>query len=408
MINKQELIISRSLILSPNPECTWASEMVLNPAIIKDPTDGRLHMLFRATGPCPSLRQPNKPLPYPIFLGYAYSSDEGHSWTPDWSKPALAPLVAYSPQSLQIQDGRGQPTTNYANGCIEDPRLFFLNENGVTNCYMTVACRLFPPGPYWENDVPTQCRPDWDDEMIQAHGRAASENVTVNVLYQVNLHKLSTGNYDEAFRYVTHLNDPEKGENRDVIIFPRLQQIKGKAQYLCLHRPWEMKQYIQTEQYLPPSIMLCATDDLFKIAEEEKSQTLLATPIFDWESGRIGASANVVEVETGLWLLSYHGKKDHETGYTQSFMILKDNMDALPSIVHRCPERILVPEEDWEMPGRFTSPVIFITGMILVDQGQTLLVSYGAADEKVGVARLDLKALLNLVRRYDAQGQKML
>ncbi|WP_235548880.1 hypothetical protein [Paenibacillus sp. Soil522] len=35
----------------PVPDCEWASKMVLNPAIVKDPASDRLHMLFRATGP---------------------------------------------------------------------------------------------------------------------------------------------------------------------------------------------------------------------------------------------------------------------------------------------------------------------------------------------------------------------
>ena len=55
------------------------------------------------------------------------------------------------------------------------------------------------------------------------------------------------------------------------------------------------------------------------------------------------------------------------------------------------------------MPNKFKTPCIFITGMIR--QGNSLLISYGAADERAGVARLDYRALVAHVRRFDAQGR---
>ncbi len=51
----------------------------------------------------------------------------------------------------------GKEVVNYANGCIEDPRLFEFEED----IYLSAACRAFPPGPYWEYDDPLQCMPDW-------------------------------------------------------------------------------------------------------------------------------------------------------------------------------------------------------------------------------------------------------
>ena len=168
-----------------------------------------------------------------------------------------------------------------------------------------------------------------------------------------------------------------------------------------------MGQYLPAEVQAPPSIMMCCAPDLYSLRNADVQQEILAKPIFDWEVGRIGASGNVIEVGPGEWLLSYHGKQNQAVGYTQSFMLLADVPNALPQIRHRCPERLLVPEADWEQPGRFESPVIFITGMAVVDNGETLLLSYGAADEKVGVARLDMRILLARLRKYDARGQHL-
>ena len=135
---------SAAPVLSPHPECPWASKMVLNPAILADPDDPRtIHMLFRATGPWPQGRRPGRPDPFPIFLGYAVSRDEGRSWQADFSKPALAPALADAPDALWVEDEQGGRMPNYANGCIEDPRLFSF-EGSI---HLSVACRLFRPGP---------------------------------------------------------------------------------------------------------------------------------------------------------------------------------------------------------------------------------------------------------------------
>jgi hypothetical protein len=94
-----------SPVLKPHPGIEWADTMVLNPAIIADPDPNypeRLHMLFRATGPWPCAQQPGKPLPYPIFLGYARSEDNGLTWDADFSHPALAPALATKAEDMYI------------------------------------------------------------------------------------------------------------------------------------------------------------------------------------------------------------------------------------------------------------------------------------------------------------------
>ena len=103
------------------------------------------------------------------------------------------------------------------------------------------------------------------------------------------------------------------------------------------------------------------------------------------------------------WLLCYHGKENSEAGYGQSLMILEQPPDSLPVVKHRCSTPLLVPEEDWEMPGNLSVPVIFVTGMIPL--GDQLLLSYGAADERIGIALMDFAHLVEYVRRFDADGR---
>ena len=383
-------------MLEPQKDSAWADEMVLNPGIIQDPDSGRIHMLFRATGPWPQKQIPGRPLPYPIFLGYAYSEDAGRNWKADFFRPALAPSLNYEIKDIYIQNADGETVVNHANGCIEDPRLFFLE--GA--CYLIAACRLMPPGPYWLHDEPAQCAPTWIKTAENPFGLAAADNVTVNVLFRVDLPRLGKKDYGKAFTYICHLTDPQLGEDRDVVLFPEKLVIDGRRQYVCLHRPFHPGGYPGVSADLPPSMFICAADRLQSLWNETKTQTVLAAPMFLWERNRLGASTPPLRVSEKEWLLCYHGKQDAKVGYTQSFMILEEQAQGFPCIIHRCSERVMFAQEPWEMPNKFETPCVFITGLIRM--GNELLVSYGAADERAGVARIQFQPLLDFVRTFDA------
>ena len=125
---------------------------------------------------------------------------------------------------------------------------------------------------------------------------------------------------------------------------------------------------------------------------------LFYTPSLDWQGNRVGASAQLVDMGDGEWLMSFHGKKDDATGYTQSFMILKESENDFPVITHLCPERMITAEADFEQPRKFGIPCVFFTGMIKLDD--RLLISYGAADEFAAIMELDYNNLVNKVKEY--------
>jgi predicted GH43/DUF377 family glycosyl hydrolase len=392
---------SKEPVLEPKPGCVWADEMVLNPAMIQDPAGKRIHMLFRASGPWPHMQRPGQPLPYPIFLGYACSDDGGHTWNPDFSRPALAPKLAMEIEDLFIETRDGHTVVNHSNGCIEDPRLFYLDGQ----LHLTVACRMFPPGPYWTGTALDCCVPAWAKQDQHSLGKAATSNVTVSVLYRVDLEKLAAGDYEQAFDYITHITDPERGDDRDAFLFPEKVLVGGRKRYLSLHRPWDPTLYEQGRGVKQPSIFLAAADDVRDLATDSAEQHLLATPLFDWEVSRIGASWPPVKIGDGEWLVPYHGKcEPGNVGYTQSFMILQESEKGFPVIKHRCSERLMYPTQNWELEGKFPTPCLFTCAGVQV--GQELIMSYGAADTKAGIARVDFEQLIEHVRKFNARGER--
>lgn len=389
-------------VLSPQPGVPWADTMLLNPAVIDEPGSKRLHMLFRATGPWPQARRAGRPMPFPIFLGYATSDDEGKTWQADFSRPALAPALAdASPSTIRIRDRAGRDVVNHANGCIEDPRLFRLDGK----LYCTTACRMFAPGPYWEHDEPMQCAPDWARAGEHDLGRAASENLTVTVLWEVDLEALKARAYERAFVYVTHLSDPARGDNRDVFLLPRKLRIDGREQYACLHRPFQPGSFGAAFAALPPAIFLAVADRIEDLPTDLATHRLIARSLFTWEGNRVGASWVPLDLGGGEWLLPYHAKQDAIVGYTQSFMIMKEGADGWPVVTHRCPDRLLYARKRWELEGRFKTPCVFTCGGIV--RGDDLLMTYGAADNFAGVVWVGYRELLAHVRRYDAQGRRL-
>ncbi|MCR4694666.1 MAG: hypothetical protein K5773_05045 [Pseudobutyrivibrio sp.] len=398
-MNKPLITYSSAPVLEPREGCDWADTMVLNPALIQT-DDGKIHMLFRSTGPWPQKNLKGISDPYPIFLGYAVSTDGGEHFCPDFTRPALSPNLSYQQDGMYIFDLNGNKVLNWTNGCIEDPRIFQIQGEN----YLTVACRLFPPGPYWEGDKRRDNLPDWATDENNPIGQIAVRNDTVTVLLKLDVEMLSQGKYDQAFKYVCPLTDGNVSDNRDVFFFPRKMKIDGKMQYVMLHRPEDPRKF-GVEDLDKPSIMIAAAERLEDFATGKASNKLFAKGEFDWEEERVGASFPPIDLGHGMWLVSYHGKQLPDYGYTQSFMIVKEEENSFPKIIHRMSERLIYAKQDWELPDKFLCPCIFTTGAV-VDKG-SLIMGYGAADQKIGIAKVNLDELVNYIKTFDSQGNKV-
>jgi len=195
-------------------------------------------------------------------------------------------------------DDRGNKVPDFTNGCIEDPRIFMVEDE----YYLSAACRMFPAGPFWIKDDPMQCAPVWASRYDHGLGRAACENVTVTVLYKLDVQKLKEKKYDQAFQYIGPITDPERGENRDVFLFPEKLDINGREQYLAVHRPKESHLFPGGSGGLKPSIWLSAAEDLHDLGTDKAEHKLLAKPLFDWELNRIGGSWPFINIEENVWL----------------------------------------------------------------------------------------------------------
>jgi predicted GH43/DUF377 family glycosyl hydrolase len=127
----------------------------------------------------------------------------------------------------------------------------------------------------------------------------------------------------------------------------------------------------------------------------------LAAPVAAWEKLKIGCGTPPVLTRHG-WLIVYHGVRETDGSgdekqrlvYSAGIMILsKDNPSE---IVYRSPEPVLQPELADERIGLIAN-VVFPTG---IDQRTDLGmpnrfdIYYGMADDRIGVARLDLPEVL--------------
>lgn len=167
-------------------------------------------------------------------------------------------------------------------------------------------------------------------------------------------------------------------ENKDVVLFP--EKIDG--QHLALHRP------TTAHAFFRPEIWLATSPDLLHWG---KHQPLLGAS-GAWDRGRIGAGTPPIRTSEG-WLAIYHGndKGEGDSGigsYGAGLLLL--DLDE-PEKIRRLVGPTLVAELAYECQG-FVPNVVFPTGII--NQGETVLIYYGAADTSTGVVELRISDLL--------------
>jgi predicted GH43/DUF377 family glycosyl hydrolase len=118
----------------------------------------------------------------------------------------------------------------------------------------------------------------------------------------------------------------------------------------------------------------------------------LAIPVAYWEKLKIGAGTPPILTKHG-WMILYHGVHELENGqlcYSAGVMILSEKDPS--KILYRSPEPILVPDLLEEKIGTIAN-VVFPTGIdCRHDLGKPNVfdVYYGMADDRIGVARLEV------------------
>ncbi len=134
--------IKRVQVLAPDKKAGWMDMAVLNPAIIE--YKDKLLMLFRTKGSEGRAWDDPEAI-YPIAVGFGVSADGGKTWDFDRSRPALSPECELDIDKVYVINKYGKKVANCANGSIEDPRLFMIEDKcyalHVAHCCITVFGR---------------------------------------------------------------------------------------------------------------------------------------------------------------------------------------------------------------------------------------------------------------------------
>ena len=204
-------------------------------------------------------------------------------------------------------------------------------------------------------------------------------------------------------------------DDKDASVFPALvPDPSGQPSVALLHRPFFPG--TQPTETVEPSVPAPASSALESIwiaywhmdpdtnlprSTEFVAHRLLAGPQSPWEKLKIGGGAPPILCRHG-WLLVYHGVQEAAGStpakrkfiYSAGVMVLSE--ERPDRILYRSPSPVLAPETPQELEG-VVSGVVFPTGIDRRDdlgQPDRFDVYYGMADDRIGVARLQVPETL--------------
>ena len=140
----------------------------------------------------------------------------------------------------------------------------------------------------------------------------------------------------------------------------------------------------------------------------------LATPVSPWERLKIGGGTPPIMTRHG-WLIVYHGvskieepaSDGHQLCYSAGVMVLSNEHPR--AIRYRSAQPVLTPALPNERRGTIPN-VVFPTGIDRrydIGSPDRFDVYYGMADDRIGVARLDVPVILPIVGEADAPEAKV-
>jgi predicted GH43/DUF377 family glycosyl hydrolase len=324
-------------ILSPHPDHPWEDLAVFNPAAWYDEQRKEVLLLYRAAESGPE---------YKCYFGLAKSRD-GYHFERVSDRPAM---------DLSVEGFDG--------ATIQDPRIIKMGEW----FYATYACRHYPFGQFWIPEVrqryvkPAEVAPEFP------HYLRTNATLTGLAMTKDFKHWIRAG----------WLTNPLL-DDRDVILFP--EKVNGK--FVMMHRPleWVGPEY-GTDQ---ACAWIAFCDDLmgFPFA---KSRLLIKNK-YPWEAFKLGINTPPIKTPHG-WFTLYHAVGPDKF-YRLGALLLDLNDPG--KVLHRTPEWLMQPEEDYEIEG-FYRGVCFPCGSVVIDG--TLFVYYGGGDQYCAVATCDYNALI--------------
>jgi len=109
-----------------------------------------------------------------------------------------------------------------------------------------------------------------------------------------------------------------------------------------------------------------------------------------FESRHIGGGCPPIETKDG-WIFIYHGVEARNIGKVYHTCVALLDKENPFKIIGRLAEPLFSPTEKWEKTG-FIPNVVFATGTAIF--GKTLYIYYGAADQRVAAAAVNINELL--------------
>lgn len=111
-----------------------------------------------------------------------------------------------------------------------------------------------------------------------------------------------------------------------------------------------------------------------------------------WDSNKIGLGPPPLLTSAG-WLLLYHGVRTTASGSIYRLGLALLDRDDPTRVLARADEWVFGPEAAYERVGDVPN-VVFACGWLLLEDGDTIRLYYGAADTAVAVATASLEQLL--------------
>ncbi len=205
-------------------------------------------------------------------------------------------------------------------------------------------------------------------------------------------------------------------DNKDASLFPHaIPGPLGRGEMAMLHRPLFPTTRPEETVCLPASRKLDMDKESIWISYSPSmmdsaggsrllqftAHDRLASPVSDWERLKIGGGTPPIMTRHG-WLIVYHGVSDlvrpdnkaHPLCYSAGVMVLSEENPQ--NILYRSPEPVLRPTVAAELDGT-VADVVFPTGIDRRDDlgsPNRFDIYYGMADQRIGVARLDLPDVL--------------
>ncbi|MBI5725268.1 MAG: glycosidase [Planctomycetes bacterium] len=121
-----------------------------------------------------------------------------------------------------------------------------------------------------------------------------------------------------------------------------------------------------------------------------------------WDARRIGLAPPPIETPEG-WLILYHGVRNTAAGSLYRVGLALLDLENPVNVIYRGSEWIFGPLQPYERVGD-VGDVVFPTGFVVGNDGDSLQIYYGAADTSICMATASIKELLEWLKQNSYLG----